>query len=78
MASSSSSVPATSGVAGTKVTWTRPDGSDEVPGYAFGPEDAKAAVIVIQEWWGVTEDTKAQANYIGEQGVLRLKSPAAC
>ncbi len=50
------------------MTWSRPDGSDEVPGYAFGPADSKKAVIVIQEWWGVTEDTKAQANYIGEQG----------
>jgi len=70
---SSSTVPATAVVAGSKVSWTRPDGSDEVPGYAFGPADSKKAVIVIQEWWGVTEDTKAQANYIGEQGECCLR-----
>lgn len=49
-----------------KVTWTRTDGT-EVPGFAFGTKGSRGAVW-IQEWWGVTEDAKAQAKWLAEQG----------
>ena len=46
-------------------TWTRNDGSI-VPGYAFGPENAKRGLIVIQEWWGITPQILDQAKYLSE------------
>ena len=39
---------------------------DSIPGYIGGPK-GKPAVIVLQEWWGITEEIKRQARYISEQ-----------
>ena len=39
---------------------------DSVPGWVGGTK-GKPAVIVLQEWWGITEEIKRQAQYISEQ-----------
>ncbi|KAA0150102.1 hypothetical protein FNF27_04715 [Cafeteria roenbergensis] len=49
-----------------KITWTRADGS-EVPGLAYGTK-GKPGAIWIQEWWGITEDAKAQAHFVASKG----------
>jgi carboxymethylenebutenolidase len=56
---------------GDKVTWKRGDGED-VPGYYYEAEGAKEAVIVLQEWWGVTEQIKLQALHITSKGYTTL------
>lgn len=39
----------------------------DIPAYVVGPE-GKPAVIVIQEWWGVTDQVKRQAARIAAEG----------
>jgi carboxymethylenebutenolidase len=52
-----------------EVEWNRKDGT-KVPGYGFGDmvESANPGVIVIQEWWGVTQEVQFQAQKIADQG----------
>lgn len=44
----------------------------EIPGYLAEPEDeeAKAGLIVIQEWWGLTDDIKEIADRYSIEGYL--------
>ena len=44
----------------------------EIPGYLAEPEDeeAKAGLIVIQEWWGLTDDIKEIADRYSVEGYL--------
>merc|ERR1712176_1357552 len=55
-------------------TWTRSDGST-VPGYAFGPENAKGGLIVIQEWWGITPQILDQAKFLSESCGVKCLVP---
>eukprot|EP00735_Rhodelphis_limneticus_P001013 TRINITY_DN11559_c0_g1::TRINITY_DN11559_c0_g1_i1::g.21998::m.21998 TRINITY_DN11559_c0_g1::TRINITY_DN11559_c0_g1_i1::g.21998 ORF type:complete len:234 (+),score=74.35,sp/P46209/USF_AQUPY/34.16/2e-29,DLH/PF01738.13/6.7e-48,Abhydrolase_5/PF12695.2/1.2e-09,Abhydrolase_6/PF12697.2/0.00067,Abhydrolase_6/PF12697.2/16,Peptidase_S9/PF00326.16/1.1,Peptidase_S9/PF00326.16/0.0095,BAAT_C/PF08840.6/0.0066,BAAT_C/PF08840.6/6.2,Abhydrolase_3/PF07859.8/1.6,Abhydrolase_3/PF07859.8/0.69,AXE1/PF05448.7/2e+02,AXE1/P len=48
------------------ITFKRTDGSD-VPGFVAGPAGAPA-VIVLQEWWGITEQIKVQALHVSKEG----------
>jgi len=43
------------------------DSEHNVTGLQVGPRDAPA-VIVLQEWWGITEEIKGQALRLSEQG----------
>lgn len=43
----------------------------DIPGYTAGDE-CKPGVIVLQEWWGVTDLVKEQATYLSEQGFRTL------
>mmetsp|Transcript_30191 Transcript_30191/g.39783 ORF Transcript_30191/g.39783 Transcript_30191/m.39783 type:complete len:252 (+) Transcript_30191:190-945(+) len=52
----------------SKISWPRPDGFGDTPGYIFGDETSTAGVIVMQEWWGVTEEIKSQAAKIAAAG----------
>lgn len=47
---------------------------DNLPGYEIGPKDTPG-VIVIQEWWGVTDIIKAHALKINETGGYRCLVP---
>ena len=47
---------------------------DSIPGWIGGPK-GKPAVIVLQEWWGITEEIKRQAEYISEQKDARVLVP---
>lgn len=49
-------------------------GDDKIPGWVGGPK-GKAAVIVIQEWWGITDEIKRQAEFISEKKGLRVLIP---
>jgi len=42
-------------------------GSANLPGYIVGPADAPG-VILLQEWWGITDVIKEQAEMISQQG----------
>uniref|UniRef100_A0A7S0SG32 Dienelactone hydrolase domain-containing protein n=1 Tax=Mantoniella antarctica TaxID=81844 RepID=A0A7S0SG32_9CHLO len=42
-------------------------GDDAIPGYECG-DKTLPGVIVLQEWWGVTENIKKQALYISSKG----------
>lgn len=42
-------------------------GAAETPGYRVGDPSAPA-VVVVQEWWGVTEEVKRQAEHLSQQG----------
>ena len=46
----------------------------KVPGYIGGPK-GRPAVIVLQEWWGITEEVKRQAEYISEKNNVRVLVP---
>ena len=48
--------------------------SAEIPGLVGGPTGAPA-VIVIQEWWGITEGIKEHAEKIAEMGGYRVLIP---
>jgi hypothetical protein len=41
-------------------------GDDAIPGYECG-DKTLPGVIVLQEWWGVTENIKKQALYISSK-----------
>eukprot|EP00803_Ostreobium_quekettii_P005813 evm.model.scf_128EXC.1 EVM.evm.TU.scf_128EXC.1 scf_128EXC:12966-15565(+) len=47
---------------------------DNVPGFEIGPKDAPA-VVVIQEWWGVTDIIKGHAEKISSLGGYRCLVP---
>lgn len=47
---------------------------NNLPGYEFGPKTGPA-VLVIQEWWGVTEEVKEQAMVISKSGGFRVLIP---
>jgi carboxymethylenebutenolidase len=42
-------------------------GAAGLPGYIVGPADAPG-VVVLQEWWGITDVIKEQAELISKQG----------
>lgn len=48
---------------------------DNIPGYYFSPAGAKGGVILVQEWWGVTDEIKEQALYIAKQGNFAVLIP---
>ena len=48
-------------------------GSD-IPGYIVG-DKGKPAVILIQEWWGVTDGIKEKAVKVAEKGNYRVLVP---
>lgn len=50
-----------------KVTWKRADGSD-VPGFEYGDPSSAHAIIVVQEWWGVDQETKNKAEALAARG----------
>jgi carboxymethylenebutenolidase len=60
----------TPGVAGGMVTYTQ--GSTRVSGYLAIPqtEGPHPAVIVIQEWWGLNDWVKEQADLLTREGYL--------
>jgi len=49
-------------------------GDAAVPGYERGEKSAPA-VIVLQEWWGVTKNITAQAERIASEGGYRVLIP---
>jgi len=55
---------------GRSSSWTREDGSS-VPGISFGSIE-NPGVIVLQEWWGITDEIKIQANNIAQAGFHAL------
>jgi len=50
------------------------DEGGKLPGWIGGPK-GKAAVIVMQEWWGITDEIKRQAEYISEKQGVRVLVP---
>jgi len=48
-------------------------GSD-VPGFIYGPEDAPG-IVVIQEWWGHTDELEQQAIALSKRGGYRVLTP---
>lgn len=48
--------------------------ASNIPGFVTGNK-GKSAVIVIQEWWGVTEGVKAKAQKIASVGGYRVLVP---
>mmetsp|Transcript_11725 Transcript_11725/g.25033 ORF Transcript_11725/g.25033 Transcript_11725/m.25033 type:complete len:236 (+) Transcript_11725:103-810(+) len=42
-----------------------------LPGYVFG-EKGKPGIVVLQEWWGITDEVKAQAESISKEGFRAL------
>ena len=47
---------------------------DNIPGYIVG-DKGKPAVILIQEWWGVTDGIKEKAVKVAEKGNYRVLVP---
>ncbi|KAK9839656.1 hypothetical protein WJX81_003894 [Elliptochloris bilobata] len=48
--------------------------NERLPGWIGGPAE-RPAIIVLQEWWGVTPEIKSQAQYISQQGNYRVLVP---
>lgn len=46
----------------------------DVPGYVGG-EKGRPGVVVLQEWWGVNDQVKEQAEYIAKEGNYRVLVP---
>ncbi len=40
--------------------------------YVSGPEDAKAAVLIVHEWWGLNDHIRGQADILAKQGYRAL------
>lgn len=57
-----------------KVAMEKINFGESVPGYIGGPK-GRPAVIVLQEWWGVTEEIKRQALRISKEGNYRVLIP---
>jgi carboxymethylenebutenolidase len=57
----------------TTVTFKRPDGQN-VQGYLAEPEHTTgaAAIVVIQEWWGVNEQIRGVADRLASAGYIAL------
>ncbi len=51
-----------------------PNGSETASGYLALPEGAgrKAAIVVIQEWWGLNDFLKQKADHFASQGYVAL------
>lgn len=47
---------------------------DNLPGWIGGPQ-GRPAVIVLQEWWGITDEVKRQAQLISEKKNVRVLVP---
>ncbi len=58
--------------AGTMVSY--PSGSETASGYLAAPEGAgkKPAIVVIQEWWGLSAFEKGKADAFAKQGYVAL------
>ncbi|MDO9313944.1 MAG: dienelactone hydrolase family protein [Burkholderiaceae bacterium] len=58
---------------GTRVKFDRPDGRG-IEGYLSEPahSDDAAAVVVIQEWWGVNEQIRGVADRFAQAGYIAL------
>src|SRR5260221_14564544 len=57
----------------TTVTFKRPDGQI-IQGYLAEPQHAAgaAAIVVIQEWWGVNEQIRGVADRLASAGYIPL------
>ena len=57
----------------TTVTFKRPDG-ENIQGYLAEPEHVPgaAAVVVIQEWWGVNDQIRGVADRLASAGYIAL------
>ncbi len=57
----------------TTVTFKRPDG-ENIQGYLAEPEHAPgaAAVVVIQEWWGINDQIRGVADRLASAGYTAL------
>jgi carboxymethylenebutenolidase len=57
----------------TTVTFERPDGQT-IQGYLVEPErpSGAAAVVVIQEWWGVNNQIRGVADRLASAGYVAL------
>ena len=49
-------------------------GSESLPGFVVGPKGAPG-VIVLQEWWGITDEVKLQAERLSRDGGFRCLVP---
>ncbi len=56
---------------GSNISYLRPDGQN-VPAYLAEPEDDAPGVVVIQEWWGVTDHIKSIVDRLAEAGYRAL------
>jgi carboxymethylenebutenolidase len=58
---------------GTTVTFERPDGR-AIQGYLAEPKDtaAAAAIVVIQEWWGINQQIRGVADRLASAGYVAL------
>jgi carboxymethylenebutenolidase len=58
---------------GTTVSYSRPDGKT-VPGYLAEPHrtEGAAAVVVIQEWWGLNGQIRGVADRLASAGYIAL------
>ena len=57
---------------GTTIHYKRPDGQD-VQGYmAASPQPTGAAVVVIQEWWGLNDQIRGVAERVAAAGYTAL------
>ncbi|MGB9332272.1 MAG: dienelactone hydrolase family protein, partial [Steroidobacteraceae bacterium] len=58
---------------GTSVPYSRPDGKI-VHGYLAEPQrtEGAAAIVVIQEWWGVNEQIRGVAERLASAGYIAL------
>ncbi|EIE18786.1 dienelactone hydrolase, partial [Coccomyxa subellipsoidea C-169] len=45
-----------------------------IPGFVGGPKN-RPGVIVLQEWWGVTDEIKEQAEHLSKLGNYRVLIP---
>lgn len=59
-------------LAGTMVSY--PSGSETASGYLAAPDGAgkKPAIVVIQEWWGLSAFEKGKADAFAKQGYVAL------
>ena len=56
---------------GTTVTFQRPDGKN-VQGYLSEAPQARANIVVLQEWWGLNEQIRATADRFAAAGYTAL------
>ncbi|KAK9827756.1 hypothetical protein WJX74_000860 [Apatococcus lobatus] len=49
-------------------------GKGDLPGFVAGPKTGPA-VIVLQEWWGITDEIKRQATYLQQQTDFQVFIP---
>ena len=58
---------------GTRIQFDRPDGK-KIEGYLAEPEhpEGAAAVVVVQEWWGVNDQIRGVADRFAHAGYIAL------